>query len=606
MDDGIEEVAMGVRLGLAVVGLLLGLGFLAPTPGLASIEEPTPDTIGLVDPSKGLWYLRAEDGWVTSFYFGNPGDDPFVGDWDCDGVDTPGLRRPSDGFVYLRNSNTAGIADIQFYFGDRGDVPIAGDFDGDGCDTVSVYRPSESRVFIINELGQAGQGLGSAEFDYYFGNPGDQPFVGDFDGDGVDTVGLHRATTGLVYFRNTHTAGPGEKEFTFGDPGDRLVAGDWGFVDGIDTPAVYRPADTTVYFRHTNTEGVADRSVTLGGGGWLPVAGDFGLSAPAFDRRMWSQEKVAGPGDAGRFNTIEISPEGVPVLAYGIHKDFSVQDPYFARCLDPECTRTSVSPLFGVLFESTSIAFDGEGLPIVTYFNPWTRSLWVAECQDVSCTVSDATQVARPPDAEGKFAEAGLAANDTILAVVSNENHYVDVAARGAFSSAWSLRAVESLQEHSRPSLAIGPEGFGRMAIPADVIQSGDEWTLAYPLVLVTCGDATCSTGRATLRTVHTDVPDPADIPEHGVSALLAAHTSIALLPDGSPVIAFHRTRSPGLQALICDTPNCSSPTVVLVDPGSSTGMFVDVAVTPDGLPIMAFTDETGDVLVAHCRDTEC
>jgi len=46
------------------------------------------------------------------FIFGDPGDDPFGGS-----------ARPSDGFVYLRNSNTTGIADIEFFFGDPEDVP---------------------------------------------------------------------------------------------------------------------------------------------------------------------------------------------------------------------------------------------------------------------------------------------------------------------------------------------------------------------------------------------------------------------------------------------------------------------------------------------------
>ena len=56
---------------------------------------------------------------TSSFYFGNPGDVAFAGDWNCDGVDTPGLYRQSDGFVYLRNSNTQGVADIQFFFATR-------------------------------------------------------------------------------------------------------------------------------------------------------------------------------------------------------------------------------------------------------------------------------------------------------------------------------------------------------------------------------------------------------------------------------------------------------------------------------------------------------
>jgi hypothetical protein len=50
------------------------------------------DTVGVVDQDTGVWYLRDPvNGATTSFYFGNPGDFPIVGDWDCDGVETPGL-----------------------------------------------------------------------------------------------------------------------------------------------------------------------------------------------------------------------------------------------------------------------------------------------------------------------------------------------------------------------------------------------------------------------------------------------------------------------------------------------------------------------------------
>ena len=234
------------------------------------------DTVGLVDPAKGLWRLRNAIGEVKTLYFGNPGDYPFVGDWDCNGTETPGLYRQSDGFVYLRNSNTAGIADIRFYFGNPGDIPLAGDFNGNGCDTVSIYRPSEGRVFIINALGANNGGLGAAEFSYYFGNPGDKPFVGDFNRNGIETVGLHRESTGLVYFRNTHTQGNADNQFYFGDPGDRLVAGDWTR-DGMDTPALFRPSNTTMYFRHSNTQGNADDQFVWGEPTWLPVAGYFGL-----------------------------------------------------------------------------------------------------------------------------------------------------------------------------------------------------------------------------------------------------------------------------------------------------------------------------------------
>jgi len=236
------------------------------------------DLVGLVDTTTGEWHLRVKPILWESFYFGNPGDYPIAGDWNCDGVDTPGLYRQSDGYVYLRNSNTQGIADIRFFFGNPGDFPLAGDFNGDGCDTVSIYRPSEARIFIINELGSNDGGLGAADFDFYFGNPGDKPFVADFDGDGIDTIGLHRESTGFVYYRNSLTTGVAEKEFFYGDPGDQIISGYWkgSNTDGADTVGIYRPSNGWYYLRWTNTQGNADEV----------VAGTSMLGLPSYDNTI--------------------------------------------------------------------------------------------------------------------------------------------------------------------------------------------------------------------------------------------------------------------------------------------------------------------------------
>ena len=269
---------MKTRATLAVSTLLVSLVLMPAAPALAAAAR-VPGTIVLVNPTTGEWHLRSLNGDVSTFFYGNPGDFPMMGDWDCDGVETPGLYRQSDGFVYLRNSNTQGIADIRFFFGNPDDIPLAGDFNGDGCDTVSIYRPSESRVFVINKLGENEGGLGAAEFDYLFGNPGDKPFVGDFDGDGIDTIGLHRESTGWVYFRQTHTQGIADAQFIFGDPGDRLVAGDWNG-DGVDSPAIFRPSDAKLFFRYSNTQGVADYELAWGQSNWLPAAaGKLGVTA---------------------------------------------------------------------------------------------------------------------------------------------------------------------------------------------------------------------------------------------------------------------------------------------------------------------------------------
>ncbi len=232
-------------------------------------DDPCPTTeecSGIFTVSEsGVWSLKPalSEPSIADFYYGVPGDVAFSGDWNCDGTRTPGLYRQSDGFVYLRNSNTQGIADITFYFGNPGDIPIAGDFDGDGCDTVSLYRASEGRVYLINRLGEDGGGLGAADFDYYFGDPGDKPFAGDFNGNGVDTIGLHREYTGLVYFRNYHAQGAADSSFIYGDPDDQILAGDWNG-DGVDTVAVYRPSVGILYVKLSNGQGVADHEYSIG------------------------------------------------------------------------------------------------------------------------------------------------------------------------------------------------------------------------------------------------------------------------------------------------------------------------------------------------------
>ena len=255
---------------LIAVTLLLG----ATSPAIA--QE---GSVGVVDTSSGEWYLLDLAGNTTRFFYGSPGDIPFVGDWDCDGDETPGLFRQSDGFVYLRNSNSQGVADIRFFFGDPGDIPLAGDFNGDECDTVSIYRPSESRIFVINALGANDGGLGAAEFSYVFGNPGDNPFVGDFDNDLVDEVGLHRESTGLVYFRLTHTQGPADAAFIFGDPGDKIIAAEWARrgAPGSESVGLFRPSTCNIFLRYTNTQGNADEAIGYGMPTGLPVAGEFGV-----------------------------------------------------------------------------------------------------------------------------------------------------------------------------------------------------------------------------------------------------------------------------------------------------------------------------------------
>jgi hypothetical protein len=69
---------------------------------------------------------------------------------------------------------------------------------------------------------------GFADVALNYGLPGDQPLTGDWDGDGIDTIGVYR--NGTFYLRNSNTIGFADLVFALGDPGDLPIAGNW---DGL-------------------------------------------------------------------------------------------------------------------------------------------------------------------------------------------------------------------------------------------------------------------------------------------------------------------------------------------------------------------------------------
>ena len=84
---------------------------------------------------------------------------------------SPGVVRA--GTWNLRNSASTGNADITFPYGDAGDIPVAGDWDGDGTFTAGVVRAGT--WYLRNN-----KSAGTADVTFRYGNPGDRPVVGDW------------------------------------------------------------------------------------------------------------------------------------------------------------------------------------------------------------------------------------------------------------------------------------------------------------------------------------------------------------------------------------------------------------------------------------------
>ena len=80
---------------------------------------------------------------------------------------------------------------------------------------------------------------------FQFGQAGDQPVVGDWNGDGKTDLGVFRALPNgdgeFILDNGDHVMGAGDTTFTFGLATDRIVVGDWNG-DGKDEVGVFRDA----------------------------------------------------------------------------------------------------------------------------------------------------------------------------------------------------------------------------------------------------------------------------------------------------------------------------------------------------------------------------
>jgi hypothetical protein len=234
------------------------------------------DTIGVFRASINQFQLRdsnttgAADHLVT---FGQSGDQPIVGDWNGTGSDKPGVFRPSTGQFLLQIS---AFKTITVNFGQAGQLAVAGDWDGNGIDTPGVFNPATGQWFLTNGIGGANVNNSSpiVKQSVIFGQSGDTPVTGDWDGDGKDTIGTYTDATSVWRLSNSLN---GTVDFTpvvFGNANTRPIAGDWNG-DGLDTIGVFNQVTAVMALNNAIIAGDGEIVFNFGQAGDIPLAGDW-------------------------------------------------------------------------------------------------------------------------------------------------------------------------------------------------------------------------------------------------------------------------------------------------------------------------------------------
>jgi hypothetical protein len=279
---------------------------------------------------QGTFTVLNPDGTTSDLAaFGLPGATPLAADFNGDGRAELAVFRDGVWFIDLNGNGIWDEDDLWAKLGDEGDQAVAGDWDGDGKADIGIFGPAwiGDPKAIAAEPGQpdaqnAPDGryknippapsdatvgyrsmkhtergrLRSDVIDHVFryGTDVDKAVVGDWNGDGVATIGVFRNGTWYLDVDGNGRWSEHDVKVGFGRSGDVPVVGDWNG-DGIDNLGVYRDGTW-----HLDTDGnlrldAHDKVFELGGPHHKPVAGDFngdGVDQPAV-------YEDAAPADSG-------------------------------------------------------------------------------------------------------------------------------------------------------------------------------------------------------------------------------------------------------------------------------------------------------------------
>jgi hypothetical protein len=226
-----------------------------------------------------------------------------------------------------------------------------------------------------------------------------------------------------------------------------------------------------------------------------------------------------GAGDVGRFTSIAIGTDNLPVISYHDSSNVSLK---VAHCVNQQCSLvdppTTVDAA-GFVGAYGSIVIGDDGLPVISYTRLTDFHLKVAHCTNAACSSFDpATTV----DAGGVREFTAIALGNDGLPVISyfdRTNGDLKVAHCGNITctAGNSLVTVDAEGEVGRyTSIAIGVDGL-------PIISYLD--TTHADLKVVHCGNPSCSAGNS-IMTVD-------------AAGFVGGDTSIAIGADGVPVVSY-------------------------------------------------------------------
>jgi hypothetical protein len=190
------------------------------------------------------------------------------------------------------DSNASAAPTSLFSFGDATWQPLVGDWDGDGVDGIGLYRNGE---FILRSI-VAGQ-VQESRFSFGTLESGWQAIVGDWNGDGMDSIGLYKDGVFMLSDDNITMT----YRFNLGDGANwKAVAGDWDG-NGTDGVALYQNG---LWLLVDSAVNPVSQMISFGpaSAGWLPIVGDWDGNGTdtigLYQNGLWRIRQTSNTGGA--------------------------------------------------------------------------------------------------------------------------------------------------------------------------------------------------------------------------------------------------------------------------------------------------------------------
>lgn len=232
-------------------------------PLLPSIRNNVQSTIAEATSGPTLAIYRTNDFSPISSdvqFFGKPGDEFYVGNLLGKG-DLPFIRRGNT-FTFAETSGTP-TRTRTYTIGQPGQEVYTGDIDGDGKD--SLILRSGKTFYIYDDLS-----VNRPTRTLMYGRENDEAYIMDWDGDGNDEIIVRRGYK--FYMKWMVTGGNADKVINYGRVGDEVLIGNWNG-GKYDTITVRR--GKTYYMNYLNVSGQADLEFKYGREDDKVVVGDW-------------------------------------------------------------------------------------------------------------------------------------------------------------------------------------------------------------------------------------------------------------------------------------------------------------------------------------------